>query len=118
MLALARELAKGKGESHWRGAIGRAYYASFHALTAWHATMPMPGAPGVAKGEHEQLIQRLCHPAKECSSEQRRRSLWFSGQLASLRAMRIVADYRLADTVTLEEAVSACALAAMLLDKL
>jgi hypothetical protein len=86
-------------------------------LTAWHAKLPASGDPGRANGEHEKLIQRLCHPAQVCSPDQRKLSLWFSGQLDSMRALRIVADYKLADSVTFDQAMHACAISGQMLGK-
>jgi len=118
LLAIARDHAKGnKTESNWRTAANRAYYSSFHALLVWEKTLPETGDAGQAKGEHEQLIQRLCHPAKRCSTDQRQLSLWLAGRLDSLRAVRIVADYRPDDGFTLEQAVLACGTAASILER-
>lgn len=117
LLALARELSKGKTDTHWRTSVGRAYYASFHALKTWHASLPMPGNSGTAKGEHEQLIQRLLHPAKQCTPEQRKLSLWFAGQLDSLRALRVTADYVLDQPITFDQATHMCAIAGIVLER-
>ena len=112
LLTVARELSKCSSEAHWRGAVSRAYYASYHACLRWHDTLPMPGDPGSARGEHERLIQRLVNPAKQCAASEVRTSRWLSGQLSNLRAMRVQSDYELANTVALEDAVLACGLSA------
>ena len=117
LLAIARDLCKGKTEGHLRTAVGRAYYASFHALTQWHANLPMPGNPGAAKGEHELLIQRLLHPDKKCAPEQRKLSMWFAQQLMSMRALRVIADYKLDERVTFDQATHMCGIASSVLEK-
>jgi hypothetical protein len=43
--------------------------------------------------------------------------LWFAGQLDSLRALRVVADYRLDQPVTFDNAMFACAIAGQMLGK-
>jgi uncharacterized protein (UPF0332 family) len=119
LLAAAVALSgPGKLEAEWRASVSRAYYACFHALTAWHAALPMPGSVGSARGEHEQLIQRLCKPDKACSIEQATTSRWCAGQLDALRALRVDADYKLEKKFTAEQAQFACANAAALLNRI
>lgn len=117
ILGVANELANGLTQAHWRSAASRAYYASFHALKAWHASLPMPGRVGSANGEHEQLIQQLASPDKLCSPEQAKLSRWFAGQLDLLRAMRILGDYRLGDSITQAQAMTACSIAKSIIDR-
>jgi uncharacterized protein (UPF0332 family) len=119
LLAAAIALSgHGHLEADWRASISRAYYAAFHALTLWHATLPMPGSVGSARNEHEQLVQRLCHPDKACSKAQADLSRWCSGVLYSLRALRVIADYKLETPVTLGQARFACESAKDLLDRI
>jgi hypothetical protein len=110
LLALARELSTGNGEAHWRASVSRSFYALFHHAKDWHADLPVPGSVGAARGTHEQLIQQLRSPARECTGMQQKHSRWLAGQLDVLRAQRVEADYELAGKVLNKEwAVSACA---------
>ena len=118
ILAIASSLAQGVTEGEWRSAISRAYYAAFHGATGWHDALPEPGNPDKARGEHEALIQRLVHPGKSCSSTQIRTSRWLAGQLSTLRAMRVEADYQLDRSVTQERARQACASSGEVLAKI
>ncbi len=117
LLALAREQAKGRTEAHRRSAVSRAYYASFHAASNWHARLPFQGDPGIARGEHERLIQQLMHPDRSCDAVQRKLSKWLAIQMGALRPLRIDADYRLEGETRFERAVHACAISSEVLDQ-
>lgn len=114
LLALARELVAKESETDWRSAASRAYYAAFHACVAWHGKLPVPGSVGSAVGSHEQLIQQLRNPAKECNADFQKRSKWLSMQLSSLKAIRVEADYQLTVVMTRDRAQTACELASQI----
>lgn len=101
LLSAARKQCLGSAEADWRSAAGTCYYAAFHALKTWHATvLPRPGDVGQANGEHEQLIHQLLSPSKKCTDRQMQLSRLLGRELDTLRGYRVIADYRLEATVT------------------
>jgi hypothetical protein len=85
-LAVARELARGRTEAHWRSAAGRAYYAALHkgreALDAWG--FPLPPRESI----HAFVRPRLVIPS---DTDLRTAGKW----LELLADLRNDADYRL-----------------------
>ena len=98
LLNLARELHQGaSAEVAHRNVVGRAYYAAFHAATAFHEALPSAGAaPQVASGVHSDLFYRLEHPTVDATDELYRRSRLIGLKLRGFHTIRIKADYRLA----------------------
>lgn len=118
ILKVADELSRFSSEAHSRSAASRAYYAAFHTAKSWHDTA-LP-APGMCRGDlrgrsHEELIERLRHPAPECSPVLRDSSKSAGLILITLRSRRVLADYQLTEAMTRDEAVTAVETAAHLM---
>lgn len=97
-IVVAKILAAGPDEAHWRSAVSRAYYGAFHAalqlLASYGITFPK------ASSAHEKVAQCLQNSGDEELAEAGRR-------VASLREKRNIADYHLDDKrLTVAEAVS------------
>lgn len=83
-LAVARELAQGATEGHWRSSVSRAYYAAYHRARAL-----VEGTGGkIPTGErcHEQLAMQL-----QSTHDRGLRNL--GTRLHTLRRDRNIADY-------------------------
>lgn len=103
LLEAAQVLAQQPSEIWLRSAISRAYYASYHRCRAWERSLPEPGFNvGGNGGRHQELINRLQHPAPRCGEELRSRSRSSGFQLAAQRARRVQADYDLDDVVSVD----------------
>ncbi|MDH4225568.1 MAG: HEPN domain-containing protein [Deltaproteobacteria bacterium] len=87
-LKLARELAQGEEEIHWRCAASRAYYAAYHTCLPLGNRFP-PSKKDI--GSHQKLILGL----KE-SPDSAIRAL--GNRLSSLRDLRASSDYKLGDS--------------------
>lgn len=119
LLALAGELSNGPTEAHWRSAVSRAYYATYHGTKDWYATLTMPGSnAGQNGGVHQQFINALKNPAPGIAADLCRKSKTLGARLDVLRIQRTTADYALQETVDKVLAASSCALAADILAKL
>lgn len=119
LLQLAALLAEGNDEASWRGAVSRAYYASYHGCRAWHIARPQPGSTaGPSGGVHQTLINQLKNGAPEWPTQQRLLSRSLSYQLAALLANRKIADYVIADNVSQALALAECANARRLFSRL
>lgn len=116
ILLLASRLAQEDVEASWQSAVSRAYYSCFHAAKIWHDSLPRPGDPQTARGEHETLIRQLTLPHRDCDPAQIALSRWLAGQLFNLRAERVVADYKLSEPMSKERALNACATAQLVLE--
>lgn len=67
LLDAAQVLALQPSEIWRRSAISRAYYASYHRCRSWEQSLPEPGFNlGGHGGRHQELINRLQHPAPRC----------------------------------------------------
>src|SRR5207237_6747786 len=91
ILSVARELAQGPTEAHWRAASGRAYYALLielrDAMTSWGLSRPLPSQV------HQLVYRRLFVPT---DPDMKQIGIWFD----LLRTARVRADY---ETWTLAE---------------
>ncbi|HEY1394498.1 hypothetical protein [Roseateles sp.] len=100
----ARQLGQQDSEVAFRSAISRAYYAAFHRCKEWEETLPMLGRnEGPEGGSHQELINRLKHPAERCGEILKERSRRNGAQLEAQRHRRVQADYALDETVTAAE---------------
>lgn len=118
-LTLANELACGATESHWRSSVSRAYYCAYHGCKDWHGALPSPGSnTGPTGGLHQQLVNRLSHPAPEVKNDSRFISKVLGAKLDMLRLQRYKADYALEDSVDAVQAARACSQAKEILSNL
>lgn len=100
LLAYARQLGRQDSELGCRSAISRAYYAAFHRCRLWEQTLPELGRnEGPAGGSHQELINRLKHPAERCGELLKERSRQNGVQLEVQRRRRVQADYHLEEAV-------------------
>src|SRR5215213_4309841 len=83
---VARELAVGPNEAHWRSALSRAYYGAFHVALRMLASFGVYFSKSAAA--HEKVAFCLQNAGSAELNEAGR-------LLASLREMRNTADYRL-----------------------
>lgn len=113
LLALAHEQSAAETEAAWRTSVSRAYYACYHEALAFHNALPAPGNLGQSKSVHQQLIDQLLSPAKECSRDQVKLCRFLAGRLFDLRAWRVDADYNLNQRLLRERALNACSKADM-----
>lgn len=98
-------LSSNSGEEFLRSAASRHFYAALHHCTAWKATLPgMPSIGGPEGGMHQDLINELSRPDRQCSNEQKMQSKKFAYILQTMRRLRVTADYKLDATVTKQEA--------------
>ena len=118
LLLLANELLQRATEVHCRAAVSRAYYAAFHGCVAWHAGMSVPGSNTGNGGVHVQFISRLRNGAPEWSASHRILGRVIAAQLSALKLQRKIADYDLDEPFDNALAMSNCALAAQILNKL
>lgn len=119
LLILAGELSAGTTEAHWRSAVSRAYYAAYHGCNDWHDALPAPGSnTGIPGGKHQQLINRLGHPAPEVKDGRATVSRLAGVRLGLLRTQRASADYQLQDLLDGASAQNACLAAKEILDRL
>lgn len=119
LLSLAGELSIGATEAHWRSAVSRAYYAAYHGCDAWHSALPSPGSnTGIGGGKHQQLINRLGHPAPEVKDGRANISKVVAVRLGVLRTQRASADYELSGALDAAAAINACVSAKEIIAKL
>lgn len=119
LIGLAHELKTGATEAHWRSAVSRGYYAAYHGCQIWHNALKVPGSnEGPPGGSHQQLINRLGHPAPEVKGGERPLSKSLSTFLGLLHIKRCAADYQLDKTIDQVAAQTACKEAELILSKL
>jgi len=100
LFAFAQVLGRERAEVWRRSAISRAYYAAYHRCRCWERTIPLLGSnKGPEGGRHQELINRLKHPAWECGDVIRDRSRASGAQLEVQRQRRVQADYALDDVI-------------------
>lgn len=94
LIETAQRQAEQRAETWQRSAISRAYYASYHRCKDWEQGLPELGYNvGPSGGRHQELINRLQHPARACSEGLKSRSVAAGALLASQRLRRVQADY-------------------------
>lgn len=120
LLNFARELHQGAStEVSHRNTISRAYYAAYHAATAFHAALPMGGvAPPDLAGVHSDLFYRLDHPTVDAADSRFKKSRLVGLKLRNFHALRIKADYRLPLDVNRDDAADSLIKAAAIFDLL
>lgn len=106
LLQLSKDiLATAKTEVEFRNAIGRAYYAAFHAATAFHNSLPSPGElPSTPTGEHLKLAYQLSRPTIASTDPLFTKSRDLGRDLNWLHTKRLNSDYKLDHSVTLLDA--------------
>lgn len=102
LLAAARAIPH-EDEAGRRAVISRTYYAAFQAARLFHSSLSSPGSVGNAKGEHAQLIAQLSKPTVNTGHPTHLASRRCGVILNSLLALRVKADYRPDETVTVED---------------
>ncbi|HEU4457768.1 MAG TPA: hypothetical protein VFR90_01435 [Methylibium sp.] len=110
LLTLGEALAQAPDELHWRASIGRSYYAGYHTAQRWHSQLASPGSAGPAKGMHSVLINSLTNPTVGGALRNKSKSIGY--MVNTTRALRVKADYHLAEAVDQAEAMSTAAFAA------
>ena len=119
LMQLAALLEDGDSEVSWRGAVSRAYYASYHGCHAWHVAQGAPGsASGHPGGVHQKLFNQLKNGAPEWPEQQRALGRILSYKLAALHIRRVVADYDTGCEFTQAVARTDCATARILFTRL
>ncbi len=94
LIETAQRQAEQRAETWQRSAISRVYYASYHRCRDWEQGLPELGYNvGPSGGRHQELINRLQHPASACGDGLKSRSLAAGALLASQRLRRVQADY-------------------------
>lgn len=94
LLQLAALLEGGADEASWRGAVGRAYYASYYGCLAWHTAQTPPGSVGGHPGGvHQTLINQLKNGAPEWPQDRRTLGKSLAYRLGALLTRRRIADY-------------------------
>lgn len=93
LLAYGATLCHATSEVANRTAIGRAYYAAYHAAGAWHEALLSPGICARKNvGIHEVLVQCLTNPTvSDRSVAMNSRALGY--MLRAQKAVRHTADY-------------------------
>lgn len=117
LFALGDEVRTGETEAHLRSAVGRYYYAAYHACQSWHARLPAPGSDGGVGGVHQRFISQLRWPSSQCSTEDLRKSKLIAAKLDICRTRRKVCDYDLNASIELGEIQNTREIARDLLDK-
>jgi hypothetical protein len=114
-LDVARELLQGKDESHWRSALGRAYYALMlearDALTRWGLPCPPRESP------HHFARLRL-HLPKDADCKSVAQALDDLSKLRNEADYRIASPGRFANDSEASRAVTRAAMAIAFLDAL
>lgn len=106
LLAAARAIPHAD-EAGRRALISRVYYAAFQAAREFHGSLSVPGSVGNAQGEHAQLISQLSKPGVNTGHPTHLASRQIGVILGSLLVLRVKADYRPKETVTVEDAETA-----------
>lgn len=106
-LTSGKLLVSGKKEIDYRNSISRTYYAAFHACQKIEAHCSIPPHRKVSPtgGEHERLITALANLPDDLGYEESIRSQirGIGAILRVLKGKRHKADYRVSQTVDLEE---------------
>lgn len=107
LLSLADAVLNGATtEAEWRNAVGRAYYAVYHAAKAFHESLPAPGKiPSSPTGVHEELAFRLSWPKIPESDARFTKSRDLGRKLRWLSMKRVLADYHLSSSFTRDDAI-------------
>ncbi len=92
-------------EASRRAIINRVYYAAFQAAYDFHCSLPTPGSVGSAKGEHAQLIASLSKPTVNSGHPTHLTSRRLGVMLNALLTLRVKADYRPKENVSVEDPV-------------
>lgn len=110
-LQQAKQLANNAvADVDYRNAVGRAYYAAFHAADAFHSSLPQPGRlPAKSTGLHEQLFHRLINPTISATDSRHRVSRIVGHKARDFHRIRVQADYDLGQEMTGEDAANAIA---------
>jgi uncharacterized protein (UPF0332 family) len=108
LLQLSKDiLTTAKSEVEFRNAIGRAYYAAYHAAAAFHASLPSSGElPLKRMGMHLELAYQLSRPTIDPADPRFRKSRTLGQDLNWLHGKRLNSDYDLNRSVTLSDATS------------
>ena len=106
-------------EAQIRTCISRAYYAAYHASSAYHQGLASQGhlPANASYGFHEQLVQQLTKPSVGRAGPAFLRSKSIGYMLASLRKVRVRADYELFATLSSAEANQVLADVQLLIEK-
>ncbi len=117
LLDLAEDLSSRSEEVGRRTAVNRAYYAAFLRCLQWERCLPAKGAEGVSRkgGVHQRLICRLKHPSPRCGASLCEQSRLNGEQLATQRALRVTADYKLSQPISDAQLIEQLSLAAQVL---
>lgn len=91
-------------ESDCRAVISRSYYAAYHAARSFHNSLPSPGRLQYAHGLHEQLCECLTLPTIPTTDNRHFQSRRIGIILTDALRDRILADYRIEETVTPNDA--------------
>lgn len=87
------------GEPEIRNAIGRGYYAAYHAAKAFHESLPTSGFAASNVGAHEELIQCLVNPSLSTTDPLCNKSRRIGYILKAIKPHRVKSDYYLDQTV-------------------
>lgn len=111
------DTANASTEPDKRAIISRAYYAAFHRCREWHGTRIRYQSTFQTQnaGEHEALIQKLLHPNLGNANGQQQLSLELGQRLRDLKPLRVLADYRLRQSIPVGMEDQACDEAAEIL---
>lgn len=105
LLDSARRILEAQAsESDCRAAISRGYYAAYHAARNFHNSLPSPGRLQYANGLHEQLCERLTLPTIPSTNNRHLQSRRIGTILTDALRDRVLADYRIEETVTPNDA--------------
>lgn len=93
-----------------RAIVSRAYYAAYHRCKDWHGALHYHGSCSMAHaGEHEKLIQQLKNPSMGIPAPRQKLSRDLGKKLEALKALRVLADYRLGRQMATGLEAQACA---------
>lgn len=95
-------------EACHRAVVGKAYYAAYHDSLQWHDALSAPGALALngSNGTHDQLFQRLSNPSDPLVKITSKKRAY---ALRALHEKRVIADYKLEQSVSLDDASQALA---------
>ena len=108
-LQQAKQLANNAvADVDYRNAVGRAYYAAFHAANVFHSWLPQPGRlPAQTTGLHDQLFHRLINPTIPAADSRHRVSRIVGYKTRDFHRIRVQADYDLNQEMKIEDAINA-----------